>query len=286
MVDRGGVAATAAVSFTPSAMEEWCCLGCGENVAPGQRLYRTVNEAWHASCFRCSECQDLLTNWYYEKDSTLYCRKDYWRKFGESCHGCSLLMTGPVMVAGEYKYHPECFTCMSCKAIIEDGDTYALVQHALLYCGKCHRQMVLTPMTYTLTQVSMAAVADGRRRGFTVAVESGHSSYATSVQVKDVIRADIGADIQNAIHPGDRILEINGNPVRTLRVGEVEGLIHEATQTLQLLIEHDPVSQRLDRLQLDAQRMTGRAETAAAAAETTLDLKEDLEGTLRRRSLR
>lgn len=47
---------------------------------------------------RCSECQDPLTNWYYEKDGKLYCHKDYWGKFGEFCHGCSLLMTGPVMV--------------------------------------------------------------------------------------------------------------------------------------------------------------------------------------------
>lgn len=49
--------------------------------------------------FRCSECQESLTTWYYEKDGKLYCHKDYWEKFGEFCHGCSLLMTGPVMVS-------------------------------------------------------------------------------------------------------------------------------------------------------------------------------------------
>lgn len=48
---------------------------------------------------RCSECQESLTNWYYEKDGKLYCHKDYWAKFGEFCHGCSLLMTGPAMVS-------------------------------------------------------------------------------------------------------------------------------------------------------------------------------------------
>lgn len=47
---------------------------------------------------RCSVCCDHLTNWYYEKDGKLYCRKHYWEKFGELCHGCSLLMTGPAMV--------------------------------------------------------------------------------------------------------------------------------------------------------------------------------------------
>lgn len=52
------------------------------------------------SSFRCSECQEPLTNWCYEKDGKLYCHKDYWGKFGEFCHGCSLLMTGPVMVSG------------------------------------------------------------------------------------------------------------------------------------------------------------------------------------------
>uniref|UniRef100_A0A9L0RPI2 LIM domain kinase 2 n=1 Tax=Equus caballus TaxID=9796 RepID=A0A9L0RPI2_HORSE len=215
--------------------DAWRCQGCGDHVAPSQRLYRTVNEAWHSSCFRCSECQDSLTNWYYEKDGKLYCHKDYWGKFGEFCHGCSLLMTGPVMVAGEFKYHPECFACMSCKVIIEDGDAYALVQHATLYW---------------------------------------------------VNRMHISPNNRNAIHPGDRILEINGTPVRTLRVEEVEDAISQTSQTLQLLIEHDPVSQRLDHLRLDARLSPHMQNTRHSHTLSTLDTKENLEGTLRRRSLR
>ncbi|XP_032931528.1 LIM domain kinase 2 isoform X1 [Catharus ustulatus] len=276
----------------------WRCLGCGDSIAAGQRLHKTVNEAWHISCFRCSECQDPLTNWYYEKDGKLYCHKDYWGKFGESCHGCSLLMTGPVMVAGEYKYHPECFACMSCKVIIEDGDTYALVQHSTLYCGKCHNQIVLTPMIekhsteslreqlpYTLTLISMPAATDGKR-GFSVSVEGGCSSYATGVQVKEVNRMHISPDVRNAIHPADRILEINGAPIRTLQVEEVEELIRKTSQTLQLLIEHDPVSQRLDRLRLDSRLPSHMKTPMSPRSLSPLDIKENLEGTLRRRSLR
>ncbi|XP_058014121.1 LIM domain kinase 2 isoform X2 [Ahaetulla prasina] len=286
----GGVAA-------PAGEEDWKCLGCGNSIATGQRHFKTVNETWHISCFRCSECQDHLTNWYYEKDAKLYCPKDYWRKFGESCHGCSLLMTGPVMVAGEYKYHPECFACIRCKVIIEDGDTYALVQHSALYCGKCHNQFVLTPMLeklsveplceqlpYTLTLLSMPAATNGER-GFAVAVEGGCSPYAATVEVKEVNRRHISPDVQNAIHPGDKILEINGNPVRTLQTEEVKELIHKTTQTLQLLIEHDPVSQRLDRLRLDS-RLSGGNQKPSTPSISALELKKNLEGTLRRRSLR
>ncbi|XP_014303165.1 LIM domain kinase 2 isoform X4 [Myotis lucifugus] len=282
----------------PAGEDAWRCRGCGDHVAPSQRLYRTVNEAWHSSCFRCSECQESLTNWYYEKDGKLYCHKDYWRKFGEFCHGCSLLMTGPVMVAGEFKYHPECFACMSCKVIIEDGDAYALVQHATLYCGKCHNEVVLAPMferlstesvqdqlPYSVTHISMPATTESRR-GFSVSVESACSNYATSVQVKEVNRMHISPNNRNAIHPGDRILEINGTPVRTLRVEEVEDAISQTSQTLQLLIEHDPVSQRLDQLRLDARLSPHLQNAGHSHTLSTLDIKENLEGTLRRRSLR
>ncbi|XP_071471534.1 LIM domain kinase 2 isoform X3 [Marmota flaviventris] len=283
---------------TLAGEDAWRCHGCGDHVAPSQRLYRTVNEAWHSSCFRCSECQDSLTNWYYEKDGKLYCHKDYWRKFGEFCHGCSLLMTGPVMVAGEFKYHPECFACMSCKVIIEDGDAYALVQHATLYCGKCHNEVVLAPMferlstesvqdqlPYSVTLISMPATTEGRR-GFTVSVESACSNYATTVQVKEVNRMHISPNNRNAIHPGDRILEINGTPVRTLQVEEVEDAISQTSQTLQLLIEHDPVSQRLDQLRLDARLSPHIQNDGHSHTLSTLDTKDNLEGTLRRRSLR
>ena len=67
---------------------------------------------------------------------------------------------------------------------------------------------------------------------------------------------------------------------------QVEDAISQTSQTLQLLIEHDPVSQRLDQLRLDA-RLSPRAQNDRHAHTLSpLDTKENLEGTLRRRSLR
>lgn len=39
----------------------------------------------------------------------------------------------PLQVAGELKYHPECFVCLTCGTFIGDGDTYTLVEHSKLY---------------------------------------------------------------------------------------------------------------------------------------------------------
>ncbi|KAL7842698.1 hypothetical protein SRHO_G00243870 [Serrasalmus rhombeus] len=49
---------------------------------------------------KCCECSASLSHWYYEKDGRLYCKKDYWAKFGELCHGCSEpITTGLIMVS-------------------------------------------------------------------------------------------------------------------------------------------------------------------------------------------
>uniref|UniRef100_A0A3Q1HZ53 LIM domain kinase 2 n=1 Tax=Anabas testudineus TaxID=64144 RepID=A0A3Q1HZ53_ANATE len=263
------------------------------------------SNSWYRLFFLtfCSVCCDHLTNWYYEKDGKLYCRKHYWEKFGELCHGCSLLMTGPAMVAGEHKYHPECFVCLRCKVVIEDRDTYALVERSKLYCGKCYKQAVLTPMLekrshdsildslpHTVTLISMPSAANGKR-GFSVSVLRDVNGSA-SVQVKEVRGMLISPEVRNAIHVGDRILEINGLPVGTLMEEEVDNLIHHTSHTLQLLIEYDPVRHRLDQLRLGSPRnhlgipATSRMRLSSpsdAVLERT-DVVDD--NTLKRRSLR
>uniref|UniRef100_A0A7N8Y7B1 LIM domain kinase 2 n=1 Tax=Mastacembelus armatus TaxID=205130 RepID=A0A7N8Y7B1_9TELE len=250
--------------------------------------------------YKCSVCSDHLTNWYYEKDGKLYCRKHYWEKFGELCHGCSLLMTGPAMVAGEHKYHPECFVCLRCKVVIEDRDTYALVERSKLYCGKCYKQVVLTPMLekrshdsildslpHTVTLISMPSAANGKR-GFSVSVLRDING-SVNVQVKDVRGMLISPEVRNAIHVGDRILEINGFPVGTLMEEEVDNLIHHTSHTLQLLMEYDPVRQRLDRLKLGSPRLGVPATSRmrmSAPSDAVLDVDVVDESTLKRRSLR
>uniref|UniRef100_A0A4W6GB59 LIM domain kinase 2 n=1 Tax=Lates calcarifer TaxID=8187 RepID=A0A4W6GB59_LATCA len=181
----------------------------------------------------------------------------------------------------EHKYHPECFECLRCKVVIEDRDTYALVERSKLYCGKCYKQVVLTPMLekrshdsvldslpHTVTLISMPSAANGKR-GFSVSVLRDVNGSA-SVQVKD-------PEVRNAIHVGDRILEINGLPVGTLMEEEVDDLIHRTSHTLQLLIEYDPVRQ------LPATSRMRLSSPSDAVLERT-DVVD--EGTLKRRSLR
>ncbi|XP_017590776.1 PREDICTED: LIM domain kinase 1 [Corvus brachyrhynchos] len=75
------------------------CASCGQGIYDGQYL-QALKADWHADCFRCCECGASLSHQYYEKDGRLYCKKDYWARFGELCHGCSEQITkGLVMVS-------------------------------------------------------------------------------------------------------------------------------------------------------------------------------------------
>uniref|UniRef100_A0A672KNW0 LIM domain kinase 1 n=1 Tax=Sinocyclocheilus grahami TaxID=75366 RepID=A0A672KNW0_SINGR len=205
---------------------------------------------------RCCECGASLSHWYYEKDGRLFCKKDYWAKFGELCHGCSEpITTGLIMVAGEQKYHPECFTCLSCRGFIGDGDTYALVERSKLYCGHCYYQTIVTPVTlpdspcsripHTVTLVSIPASTDGKR-GLSVSIDQGSSpnsfspEHTHTVRVSEVDPECISPDVKSSIHVGDRILEINGTPIQNVPLDEIDLLIQETSRLLQLTIEHDP----------------------------------------------
>uniref|UniRef100_A0A8C5ER06 LIM domain kinase 1 n=1 Tax=Gouania willdenowi TaxID=441366 RepID=A0A8C5ER06_GOUWI len=239
------------------------CAGCKQRIYDEQYL-QALNTDWHTVCFRCCDCSASLSHWYYEKDGRLFCKKDYWAKFGELCHGCNdPINTGLIMVAGEQKYHPECFTCLNCRTFIGDGDTYALVERSKLYCGHCYYQTIVTPVSlpdspcshipHTVTLVSIPALEDGnnggRGRGFSVSIDQPFSptngfspEHGHTVRVSQVDEECISPDVKNSIHVGDRILEINGTPIHNVPLDEIDLLIQETSRLLQLTIEHDPHS--------------------------------------------
>lgn len=83
------------------------------------------------------------TNFYYEKDGLLFCKDDYWQKFGAYCQECGdKICFGPVMLCGDHRFHPECFCCKICKNVIGDGDSYALIDRSNLFCGSCYRRQM------------------------------------------------------------------------------------------------------------------------------------------------
>uniref|UniRef100_A0A8C1SMT8 LIM domain kinase 1 n=1 Tax=Cyprinus carpio TaxID=7962 RepID=A0A8C1SMT8_CYPCA len=184
-----------------------------------RKLFLSLSLSLSLSLFvRCCVCNSVLSQWYYERDGQFFCKKDYWSRFAEQCHGCSeSITTGLIMVAGKHKFHPECFLCESCGMVIGDGDSFTLVDYANLYCGQCGHQKVsmqhsapeCSQISHTVTSMSFPPSAESRR------------ALSLTVEKKDADTVTPEQKYRPLIHVGDRILEINGISVQNIPLNEV-----------------------------------------------------------------
>ncbi|XP_055621389.1 LIM domain kinase 1 isoform X2 [Toxorhynchites rutilus septentrionalis] len=241
------------------------CASC-YNAIEKEEYISALGQGWHADCFRCSVCDTHLSSWYFEKEGLLFCKNDYWAKYGECCQQCAQVISGPVMVAGDHKFHPECFCCDSCKIFIGDGEAYALVERSKLFCGNCYKQQMhdtgkaasdstdrVTPCTTENTQkkiphsIRLVEIpwTGSKKDGIRLAVDENLCGVParSAVGCKDVRISEIHltSDLVS-LHIGDKILEVNGTPVRDAPLENVEQLIKNTGKVLQLTIEHDPES--------------------------------------------
>ncbi|XP_052757691.1 LIM domain kinase 1 isoform X2 [Galleria mellonella] len=214
------------------------CAGCLNDIGDDDYV-SALGQDWHKDCFRCSVCDALLSTWYFEKAGLLFCQNDYWMRFGENCQQCGQVMTGPVMSAGEHRFHPECFACCRCGSHIEDGEPYALLDRTHLYCGGCYGQ-----------SDGCGGGAGGGEEVAAVAASRPHSIRVVEVPAAALRRPPLlhaldGSQIDSAcglltLHIGDRILEINGTPVRNRPVDELDKVLARPDAVIQLTIEHNP----------------------------------------------
>ncbi|XP_059479323.1 LIM domain kinase 1 isoform X2 [Neocloeon triangulifer] len=234
------------------------CAACRNEVEEGEFVH-ALNQDWHLECFRCSACDAALSSWYFEKDGLLFCKDDYCAKFGESCQQCGQIITGPVMVAGDHKFHPECFCCSSCSGFIGDGEAYALVERSKLYCGQCYKRQMRPLLgrqasssgqagkpqhSIRLVEIPPAPATQTGPRTVKLSLEGGggggflapHPLGCRGLRISEL---DMSSELMS-LHIGDRILEVNGEPVAEQPLEHVENLLRYSNTVLQLTIEHDP----------------------------------------------
>ncbi|XP_033329452.2 LIM domain kinase 1 isoform X2 [Megalopta genalis] len=256
------------------------CAGC-LNAIDEDEFIQALNQIWHIDCFRCSACDVGLSSWYFEKDGLLFCKDDYWAAYGEACQGCGQIITGPVMLAGDHKFHPECFACNSCGAFIGDGESYALVERSKLYCGCCYKRQMQPinrtancpfarkPHSIRLVEIPPTTSDSEKQRGIKLTLDTTPSprNCGALLRISELMRnvrgkiskllasvmevlfrlcchfsnhrLNVSSDLIS-LHIGDRILEVNGTPVKDQPIESIENLIQHSDTVLQLTIEHDP----------------------------------------------
>ncbi|XP_016817082.1 LIM/homeobox protein Lhx6 isoform X2 [Pan troglodytes] len=123
-----------AASSVPSAGKN-ICSSCGLEILD-RYLLKVNNLIWHVRCLECSVCRTSLRqqNSCYIKNKEIFCKMDYFSRFGTKCARCGrqIYASDWVRRARGNAYHLACFACFSCKRQLSTGEEFGLVEEKVL----------------------------------------------------------------------------------------------------------------------------------------------------------
>ncbi|XP_026468321.1 LIM/homeobox protein Lhx3 isoform X1 [Ctenocephalides felis] len=111
------------------------CGGCHELILD-RFILKVLERTWHAKCLQCSECGAQLADKCFARNGQLYCKEDFFKRYGTKCSGCELGIppTQVVRRAQEHVYHLQCFCCAMCARQLNTGDEFYLMEDRKLVC--------------------------------------------------------------------------------------------------------------------------------------------------------
>ncbi|XP_057651181.1 LIM/homeobox protein Lhx3 isoform X1 [Diorhabda carinulata] len=111
------------------------CGGCHELILD-RFILKVADRTWHAKCLLCTECRVQLTDKCFARNGQLFCKEDFFKRFGTKCASCELGIppTQVVRRAQDNVYHLQCFACIMCARQLNTGDEFYLMEDRKLVC--------------------------------------------------------------------------------------------------------------------------------------------------------
>ncbi|KAA8584520.1 hypothetical protein FQN60_008305 [Etheostoma spectabile] len=118
-----------------SGQEIPVCAGCSQHIVD-RFILKVLDRHWHSKCLKCSDCQAQLSEKCFSRGDSVYCKEDFFKRFGTKCAACQqgIPPTQVVRRAQDFVYHLHCFACIVCKRQLATGDEYYLMEDSRLVC--------------------------------------------------------------------------------------------------------------------------------------------------------
>ncbi|CAL4103650.1 unnamed protein product, partial [Meganyctiphanes norvegica] len=120
------------------------CAGCAEPILD-RFILKVLDRTWHSRCLKCSDCGAQLTDKCFARNQQVYCKEDFFRRYGTKCAGCEqgIPPTQVVRRAQDNVYHLHCFACVICSQQLNTGDEFFLMEDNKLVCKSDYEQAKL-----------------------------------------------------------------------------------------------------------------------------------------------
>ncbi|XP_032814559.2 LIM/homeobox protein Lhx3-like [Petromyzon marinus] len=111
------------------------CAGCNQHILD-RFILKVLDRAWHSKCLKCCDCQAQMSDKCFYRDGSVYCKEDFFRRFGTKCAACGQGIPPSQVVrrAQDFVYHVACFACIVCTRQLATGDQFYLLDDGRLVC--------------------------------------------------------------------------------------------------------------------------------------------------------
>ncbi|XP_015593592.1 LIM/homeobox protein Lhx1 isoform X1 [Cephus cinctus] len=111
------------------------CAGCDKPILD-KFLLNVLDRAWHADCVRCFDCRIALQDKCFSREAKLFCRNDFFRRYGTKCGGCmqGISPSDLVRKARDKVFHLNCFTCLVCRKQLSTGEELYVLDDNKFVC--------------------------------------------------------------------------------------------------------------------------------------------------------
>ncbi|XP_045108455.1 LIM/homeobox protein Lhx1-like isoform X1 [Portunus trituberculatus] len=136
-----------------------CCNGCQKPIT-GKFLVTVLERTWHAECVRCSDCGCALTDKCFSREGKLFCRPDFFRRFGTKCSGCLQGISPQDLVrkARDRVFHLKCFTCCVCRKQLSTGEELYVLEENKFVCKQDYMSGKLTDVVWRASLTLPASI--------------------------------------------------------------------------------------------------------------------------------
>uniref|UniRef100_A0A8C2EVU3 LIM homeobox 4 n=1 Tax=Cyprinus carpio TaxID=7962 RepID=A0A8C2EVU3_CYPCA len=111
------------------------CASCSQHILD-KFILKVLDRHWHSKCLKCADCHALLADKCFSRAGNVYCKEDFFKRFGTKCASCQqgIPPTQVVRKAQDFVYHLHCFACVMCSRQLATGDEFYLMEDGRLVC--------------------------------------------------------------------------------------------------------------------------------------------------------